>query len=372
MTGPYLEGGDGGGPAEGEPAQGTVGTFHGLGAAQLLAAIEGAYGLALDGTLTEYASYVNRVYGVRDDDGREYVAKFYRPGRWELAALEDEHRLVADCVAAELPVVAPLPAASGATVSEVVVGTDLDAVDGPAADAGASADLAAAPPAAQRIRFACYPKRAGRTFDGDGDDDWLRIGSLIGRVHAAVRGVSAESRLVCTPEASTNLFLGHLREAGVVLDAVASEFFAVAEEAVARLSPLFEGGTHIRLHGDCHRGNILDRVGEGLLLIDFDDMMQGPAVQDLWLVLPGRLAECRRELNLVLDGYQQFSDFDYAQLQLVEPLRLMRMVYFLAWSALQREDPRFRVANPHWGSEAFWLQEIEDLRTQLNVAMHAE
>ena len=349
---------------DGSARSGSASTFRGLGATQALAAIEQAYGLALDGTLTEYASYVNRVYGIRDDGGREYVAKFYRPGRWDQAALVDEHRMVADCVAAELPVVAPLARADGATLSEVVLG---DQDDGDAGDAVGKAGTSG-----QGIRFACYPKRAGRTFDGDSDEDWFRIGGLIGRLHAAARHGSASNRLVCTPDGSTRSFVRQLRHAGVVTAAQAAEFFDLAERSLALLAPLFEGAPHIRLHGDCHRGNILDRPGEGLLLIDFDDMMRGPAVQDLWLLLPGRLDECSRELGLVLEGYEQFSDFDYAQLRLVEPLRLMRMVYFLAWSASQREDPRFRVANPHWGSEAFWLQEIEDLRTQLEIAAQAD
>ena len=327
----------------------TGGTFRGLGAEQVVAAVERSYRLELDGTLTEYVSYVNRVYGVRDEEGVEYVAKFYRPGRWGMAALQDEHRLVADCVAAELPVVAPLEAVDGVTLSEVVVGDNM-----------------------QTIRFACYPKRAGRTFDGDADEDWVRIGRLIGRLHAAVQVGAATSRMLCTPDRSTAGFVRQLRQAEVVLPDLAPDFFELAELAVASLTPLFHDARHIRLHGDCHRGNILDRAGEGLLLIDFDDMMRGPAVQDLWLVLPGRMGDCPREVQLVLDGYQQFNEFDYSQLRLVEPLRLMRMIYFLAWSASQRDDPRFRVVNPHWGTNAFWLQEIEDLQTQLEIAAQAD
>lgn len=309
-------------------------------------AVESVIGAHVDGALTSFPSYVNRVYGFGAADGRQYVAKFYRPGRWSYEAIAEEHLLVAECAALDLPVVAPIGDAGGGALRVVEA-------------AGAERT--------QEFCFSVYPKRSGRTFDADRDQDWLRIGSLVGRLHAAAAAGGAEHRMTCTPEESTSRFLDDLERAGLVPPDLAGEFYDLADAAVDRIAPLFDGVPLQRLHGDCHRGNILDRAGQGLLLIDFDDMMIGPPVQDLWLLLPGRAAECRRELALLLEGYERFQPFDRRTAALIEPLRLMRMVYYLAWQALQRRDRRFRESFPQWGGRAFWEQEIEDLRTQVRV-----
>ena len=312
----------------------------------VLGAAERSFGLRLDGTLTVYPSYVNRVYGLRDEEGRRFVAKFYRPGRWDREAIEEEHRFVMDCTRAELPVVAPLPGLDGLTLATA------------AASEGERRE---------EYLFAVYPLRSGRGFDAEGEEDWLRLGALVGRVHAVAASAGAPHRLRCAPRESTARFLEELRDANVVAADCRAELFGLAEQALESFSDLFDGVPFHRIHGDCHRGNILDRAGEGLLLIDFDDMMHGPAVQDLWLLLPDHAASCRRELALILEGYEQFRPFDRATLALIEPLRLMRMLYYLAWQARQRDDARFREAQPGWGSKAFWLLEIEDLRNQLEV-----
>ena len=309
-------------------------------------AVESVIPTPVDGALTGYPSYVNRVYGFGADDGEEYVAKFYRPGRWSWQAIEEEHRLVAACAGEELPVVAPLADGDGDTLHAVT------AADGEAQ---------------QEYLFAVYPKRGGRNFDADRDQDWLRIGALVGRLHAVMAGGEAAHRLTCLPRAATAQFIADLELAGVVAPDAAGEFFDLAGRAVALIAPLFEGVALQPVHGDCHRGNILDRAAGGLLLIDFDDLMVGPAVQDLWLLLPGRVHDSRRELELLLEGYEQFRPFDRRTVRLIEPLRLMRMIYYLAWSALQRHDPGFRSSFPRWGGAAFWAQEVEDLRTQLDV-----
>ena len=324
----------------------SVGTFDLLTPHVAVQAIESVIGVHVDGSLTSFASYVNRVYGFGTADGRQYVAKFYRPGRWTFDAIEEEHLLVSECAALDLPVVAPVADADGDRLH--VVGA-------------ASAERE------QEFPFAVYPKRNGRNFDADRDEDWLRIGTLVGRLHVAAADGSAAHRLTCTPAASTARFLDDLDEAELVPPELADEFFDLADAAVERIAPLFEGVALQRLHGDCHRGNILDRAEQGLLIIDFDDMMIGPAVQDLWLLLPGRVADSRRELGLLLEGYEEFQPFDRATVGLIEPLRLMRMIYYLAWQAMQRHDLRFRESFPQWGGRAFWEQEIEDLRTQLQV-----
>ena len=312
-------------------------------------AVESVIAAPVDGALTGYPSYVNRVYGFGGEDGRQYVAKFYRPGRWSWEAIAEEHLLVGECAALELPVVAPLANAEGETLHVV---------------------NAVARSGEQEFCFAVYAKRSGRNFDADRDADWLRIGALVGRLHVAMAQGIAEHRLTCTPHASTARFSAELAQSGVVSPAAAAEFFDLVASAVERIAPLFDGVPLQPVHGDCHRGNILDRAGEGLLIIDFDDLMVGPAVQDLWLLLPGRIADSRRELALLIEGYEQFRPFDWRSVALIEPLRLMRMIYYLAWSGLQRHDRRFRESFPQWGGAAFWAQEIEDLRTQLRVIEH--
>jgi Ser/Thr protein kinase RdoA (MazF antagonist) len=134
-------------------------------------------------------------------------------------------------------------------------------------------------------------------------------------------------------------------------------------------APAFEGVERIRIHGDCHRGNILDRLEEGLLLIDFDDMAMGPPVQDLWLLLPDRAAASAREINLFLDGYERFRKFDRSSLRCIEALRAMRMIYFLAWCGRQVDDFQFKRNFPDWGGASFWQREINDLREQAGFVM---
>jgi Ser/Thr protein kinase RdoA (MazF antagonist) len=309
-------------------------------------AVESAFGLSLDGTLSAYPSYVNRVYGLVSEGGQAYVAKFYRPGRGSEESVLEEHRFVLDCAEAELPVAAPLRDLDRETLASVTA-------------AGGERE--------ETFDFALYPRKAGRSFDAESDQDWARLGGLVGRLHAVGERRQASHRLVCAPNASTAEFLRELEDAGVVPAKHAAEFFGLARQALSDIEPLFEGVALQRIHGDCHRGNILDRPGEGLLLIDFDDMMRGPAVQDLWLLLPDRARCSRRELELILEGYEAFHPFERSTLRLIEPLRLMRLLYYLAWSARQRGDRSFRQSNAGWGGDAFWIKEIEDLRDQLSA-----
>ena len=207
-----------------------------------------------------------------------------------------------------------------------------------------------------------FPKRGGRNFDAEGDEEWLRLGRLLGRLHLVAREGSSLERIRLDPSITTRSQIDELL--GLVHPDVRQEYEGLARGAVEQITPLFTGVSTLRLHGDCHRGNILDRQGEGLLLIDFDDMAVGPAVQDLWLLLPGRRNECRREIALLLEGYTEFSVFPWESLDLIEPLRFMRMVHFSAWCARQRYDEGFLRHFPDWGSRSYWVKELEDLREQ--------
>jgi Ser/Thr protein kinase RdoA (MazF antagonist) len=324
------------------------GSFELLSPDAVIRSVEAAFGLTLDGTLVPYPSYINRVYGLRTDDGRELVAKFYRPGRWEASAIQEEHRFILDCAEEEIPVVSPMDDLDGDTLAETTL-----------VESGEEHDFL----------FALFPKRGGRNFDAESDEDWTRLGSIAGRLHAAGSKRPSPSRPVCLPDRLTAVFVEELVSGGVIHPECLEEFREVCGAALALVDPLFRDVPLVRAHGDLHRGNILDRPGEGLLLIDFDDMMTAPAVQDLWLLLPGRADECSRELEMLIDGYEAFRPFDRRTIRLIEPLRFMRMVYYLAWQARQRDDRRFRIDYPDWGGKAFWEKEIEDLRDQSAVLL---
>jgi len=286
------------------------------------------------------------VYGMRSEDGERLVAKFYRPGRWTRQAILDEHAFLLDCAVSEIPVIAPLRGLDGETLHAV----SASAEDG-----------------SQEYLFAVFPRIGGRTFEPESDDDFLRLGALLGRCHAVAAQREARSRAVCAPGSLTASSVQELLSDGLVHPDCIEDFKAVCDGTLPAIAPLFENLVNRRIHGDCHRGNIIDRPGTGLALIDFDDMMMGPPVQDLWLVLPGYAADSRREIDLLLEGYTQFAPFDTDALKLIEPLRFMRMIYFLVWRARQRNDYWFRESFPAWGSQAFWIKETEDLQVQAEV-----
>ena len=201
-------------------------------------------------------------------------------------------------------------------------------------------------------------------FDITTEEDWIRLGAVIGRMHRIGQLEDAPERPICVPNKTTENYLKQLSAGGIIHPSVSDDFLRICRDILELINPLFDNLKIIRIHGDCHRGNILDRGPEGLILIDFDDMMTGPPVQDLWLLLPGHKEECFKELELLLEGYEQFISFDRNTLQLIEPLRFMRMIHFLAWCAIQKNEPQFLHHFPEWGSEGFWIKELEDFRYQ--------
>jgi Ser/Thr protein kinase RdoA (MazF antagonist) len=312
-------------------------------------AVESHTGLFLDGTLVPYNSYVNRVFGVTDEDENKYIVKFYRPGRWAANAILDEHAFLADCAEADIPVVAPLALARGllspADTANITLGEH------------------------KGFLFALFPRVRARSFDIYGDDDWIRVGRVVGRLHVAGAKRAAPSRLSMTPADTTARYVDSILENRLVHPDCLDDFARICREAIGTITERFDalaGGKGIRIHGDLHRGNLLDRGEDGISIIDFDDMMTGPAIHDLWLLLPDHLENSMREMNLLLEGYEEFRDFDRRTLELVEPLRFMRHIYFLAWCAVQRNDAGFAERNPDWGTKAFWITETEDLSAQLD------
>lgn len=304
----------------------------------MLSMVEKAMEQKMSGLATPLPSYINRVYEIETCAGERLIAKFYRPGRWSFEALRDEHDFVAECAAEEIPVIAPLSRPGKGTLHE-----------------------------ADGIYFTLFPKRFGRQLEINSDDDWIRVGRLLGRVHAVGGRKSAASRTDLHPRRSTAEHLDHLINTPFITPRWIDKFAEVTRCILERITDLFDGLDFIRIHGDCHCGNLLDRPGEGIMMIDFDDMMMGPSVQDFWLLLPERADRCRRELDFLLKGYEQFMEFDDRTLRLIEPLRAMRIIYYLAWCSRQINDYRFRTTYPDWGSDAFWQREVVDLTRQLHV-----
>lgn len=302
--------------------------------------VEAALGTGLGGYAAALPSYVNRVYELETVGRDRVVAKFYRPGRWSREAILEEHAFVLECADDELPVVPPVRLAGGSTLGD-----------------------------ADGVPFAVYPKRRGRESEFESGESLRRVGALIAMIHAVGARRRSFHRVEMTPVAFASPALDRLYESDAVHSSSAREFEDVCETVIEMSEGLFRsfGGDFIRLHGDFHRGNVLDRPDEGLIAIDFDDMAVGPQVQDLWLLLPETPSKCPAETESLLEGYTRFVDFDRASLRLVEPLRAMRMMHFLSWCAMQSGDARFRDNFPDWGSESFWRRETADMKRQLEA-----
>ncbi len=315
-----------------------AGVFDRLTPDVILRAAETALEIPFTGYTAPLPSYINRVYELQAEDGTRYIVKFYRPGRWSREGLEDEHCFVRDCVEDEIPVIAPLELRTGGTLATT-----------------------------EGITFSLYPKRYGRQFEANDDEAWVRIGRLLGRLHTTGARREAPARITLHPCTSTAADLRELVEGGFVPPGHLPAFKEVTDQILTEITPLFDGVDMLRTHGDCHWGNLIFRPDEGIFVIDFDDMMTAPPVQDIWMLLPGLLDDSRRELNLILEGYEDFRTFDMRTLRLIEPLRVMRMIYFLAWCTRQVNDYQFRHLYPDWGSPAFWAGEIPTLAQQLQI-----
>ncbi len=315
-----------------------------------------AVGIRGDGRLLQLNSYENRVFQVMLEDGGAVVAKFYRPGRWTDAQIAEEHAFAAEAAAAELPVVAPLPLAT----------TSGDGSEG--------GTLARTEIDGQSFRLAVYPRRAGRGPDLDQPETLRWLGRFLGRLHAvgAQRPFLHRRRL----DAATfgHQALARLLALDVIGPAQVDAFRSTAGQALAMVDAAFAAVpfTPIRLHGDCHPGNILwrdpdDTASGGPHIVDLDDAVSGPAVQDLWMLLSGDAAAMRGQLAAVLAGYDQFRRFDRAELALIEPLRTLRMLHHNAWLAERWSDPAFPAAFPWFGTPNHWSQQTVELREQISA-----
>ena len=305
---------------------------------RVLDAVEAA-GLETNPVCYPLNSFENRVYEVELADRTRIVAKFYRPGRWSAEQILEEHQFLADLEAAEVPVCPVRRFPDGTTLKQQ-----------------------------GKIWYSLAERRGGRAPDELSDDGAERLGMLVGRLHTVAVGRPAPHRVRLDADTFVRANLAWLREHGTVAEHVAGRYFAAAEAIADLTDRLFadvEPDLH-RVHGDLHLGNVLDRGGV-LNVLDFDDMATGPAVQDVWLALPGRDAYARRQRERFLEGYERFRLFDRRQLRLVEPLRALRLVHFATWLARRWHDPIFPATWPQFGSDSYWEAEADALEEQLRL-----
>ena len=315
----------------------------------VLDALESA-GLRGDGRMLALNSYENRVYQVslEDDPGRTegtghsvVVAKFYRPNRWSDAQLLEEHAFAAELVEREIPVVAPF----------VLDGKTLNVFND--------------------IRFAVFPRRGGRAPELEDETVLEWIGRFLGRIHA----VGATRPFKVRPTLNVETFGTEPRNwliaSGMIPEDLKDSWISTVDLALRGVQNHFQirDTRTIRLHGDCHAGNILWTEGGNTTLggphfVDLDDARMGPAVQDLWMLLAGDRPTATKQLRALLEGYEQFHDFNREELGLIEPLRTLRLIHYSAWLARRWEDPAFPAAFPWFGTQRYWQDRILELREQ--------
>ncbi|MEK9775697.1 MAG: serine/threonine protein kinase [Quisquiliibacterium sp.] len=304
----------------------------------LLDAIE-SVGERCDGRILQLNSFENRVFQVGLDAGQFIVAKFYRPNRWTDAQILEEHRFTTELAEHEVPVVAPVQRL-GSTLHRFA-----------------------------EFRFALYPRRGGRAPELDDAATLEWTGRFIGRIHA----LGMRASFVERPSLDLQSFgvepVAWLRQHSCVAEALRPAWDAVVDQALEATRRAFEecaAVSKIRLHGDCHPGNIL-WTDAGPHFVDFDDARSGPAIQDLWMLLSGDRHEMSRQLGDLLAGYEDFAEFDRRELRLLEPLRTLRLIHYSAWIARRWNDPAFPAAFPWFGTERYWQDRILELREQLGA-----
>jgi len=299
-----------------------------------------AAGWATDGTLLPLNSYENRVYQLGLVDAAPVVTKFYRPGRWTDAAIGEEHGFLAELAELDIPVVAPLADGEGNTLIHV-----------------------------GEHRLSVFPRRGGRSPDLEDLDQLEWLGRFIGRIHAAGRVGRFAHRGELGPAIGRDS-VNFLLDEGFIPDANRAAWTQAAEALLNDIEAVFAEVSYspLRLHGDCHPGNVL-WTDAGPHFVDFDDALSGPAIQDLWMLLGGERQEMQIQLDALLEGYETFADFDRRELQLIEALRGLRILQHAGWLARRWHDPAFPRAFPWFNTPRFWDEHLLNLREQ-GARMH--
>ena len=293
-------------------------------------------GYRCDARILQLNSYENRVYQIGIEDGEPLIGKFYRPDRWTDQQILEEHVFTQDLFDDDVSAVPPLQIHGAATLTEF-----------------------------GGFRFALYPRRGGRAPDMDSLDNLEILGRHIARIHA----VGGDSAFEVRPTVSV-LDYGHQSRAFLVDNhfipaELQPAYNSVTEFVLKELDQIFAETPYMetRLHGDCHMGNVLWRDNLPHF-VDFDDARNGPAIQDLWMLLSGEREEQQQQLLRIMRGYKDFCHFNPAQLRLIEPLRTLRMMHHSAWIARRWDDPAFPLGFPFFNTPRYWSEHVLDLREQ--------
>ena len=301
----------------------------------ILDAVE-SIGIYAESGLLALNSYENRVYQFKADDGKRYVVKFYRPERWSKAQILEEHSFTFELAAAEVPVVAPI----------VRDGKSLFEHNG--------------------YLFTLFPSVGGRIFEMDNLDQLDVLGRLIGRMHQVAKGNVFSERPVIGCDEYLDTAKIQLQNSNLVPSSLTTAFYTILDMVIEKTKSLYQLVETIRLHGDCHAGNIL-WAGDALMFVDLDDSRQGPAIQDLWMMLSGDRNNQLLQLDTLVAAYEEFCDFDHTQLKLIEPLRAMRMIHYMGWLAKRWEDPAFPRNFSWFADDKYWEQQILALKEQYSA-----
>ena len=354
--GPYDAGMTAALPPPGSTPQPTETPYAGLGPEVVLDALD-AVGLRGDGRLLQLNSYENRVFQVYLEDGRAVVTKFYRPGRWSDAQILEEHAFAAELAAAEIPVADAWPLALDPASRDAdrasLLGVTLAKFDTPESS----------------YRFSVSTRLGGRAPELEDPATLEWIGRFVGRMHAVGAVKPFAQRVALTPQTFGTQPRDWLLAQGFIPPDAEPAWRAVSDEALTAVRASFERGglpRTLRLHGDCHMGNVL-WAADGPHFVDLDDAVTGPAIQDLWMLLSGDRATMSRQLAAVLEGYESFMDFDRRELRLIEPLRTLRILHHSAWIARRWNDPAFPVAFPWFESPSYWAEQTSQLREQIRA-----
>ncbi len=303
---------------------------------RILNAVE-SLGLRCDGRLLALNSYENRVYQIGIEESAPVIAKFYRPLRWTDEAILEEHRFTLELAEREIPVVAPLVDQTGRTLHEF-----------------------------EGFRFTISPRQPGRAPELDDPDTLEWMGRFIGRIHA----VGAIESFAHRPTISIETFgvepYRYIIDNGFIPPDLEAAYISTVEDALQRVRAAFaraEPVTHIRLHGDCHPGNVL-WSDAGPHFVDFDDCRMGPAMQDIWMLLSGDRTEMTHQLSDFMEGYKEFHDFNPRELLLMEALRTLRLIHYSGWLAQRWSDPAFPASFPWFNTQRYWQDQILALREQ--------
>ncbi|OGT42951.1 MAG: stress response serine/threonine protein kinase YihE [Gammaproteobacteria bacterium RIFCSPHIGHO2_12_FULL_40_19] len=292
------------------------------------------------GSLFPLNSYENRVYQIGIEDAEPLIVKFYRPFRWTNEAIIEEHQFALELVTHEIPVIAPLAIQSGDTLHTY-----------------------------QGFRFALFPRQGGRALELDNLEQLEWMGRFIGRLHAVGACQAFQHRIKLDTQSYGHEPYHFLLEHDFIPQELKQNFCDITETVLQKIQQRFlqvDPVAYIRLHGDCHAGNVLWN-SLGPQIVDLDDCLMGPAIQDIWMLLSGSKQDTDLQLNHILRGYRKFHDFNSRELQLIEAMRSLRMIHYSSWLAKRWEDPAFPLNFPWFNTARYWQDQLQNLRDQAEL-----